>query len=367
MRLTSTSKNTCKRVYNMTTVVEYLGVRKRAGEIGIEVECEGQHLATPALYWHVVGDGSLRAHENNAPVEYVLKSPVKRKEVTKVLNHLHKTWIDHKAIIPPSPRTSVHIHVNVQELEFKNVITFYCVYNILEDLLIKFCGKEREGNLFCLSSSDAAHVIQLLCDIVAQQNWGGFRSQKFKYSSVNFASIPKFGSLEFRAMRGTRDIDVIKTWVSMLLKVKDYSLQFNQPNDLIEQLSARGGNQFVKDVLEEYASLIKHPNTDQIIRDGVWRVQELAYIPIPDKKKPAMNRYNPKKAELEAMMANLQAGPLVIPEELEGENAEAEEGRLQQPRRGRVPINPDMMARWAPEDIQWDAADDMAPPQNPED
>ena len=73
----------------------------------------------------------------------------------------------------------------------------------------------------------------------------------------------------------------------MLLKIKDYSLQFEQPAHIIEHLSAKGGRRFVDDVMEEYAVvLLANQDVDNIIREGVWRIQELAYIPILEQKRP---------------------------------------------------------------------------------
>ncbi len=277
----------------MNTVLETFKLIKKAGEIGLEVEVEGKDLVGMPMYWDAVHDGSLRG----TALEYVLKTPCKRKELSKVLNHLTKTWEKNGTKIVDSERTSVHVHINVQEMEWHNVISFYCVYNILEELLTKFCGKEREGNLFCLTTSDANYALDLLCDVVRTREWFKLKDRNFRYGAVNFNSIPKFGSLEFRTLRGTQDMILIKRWVHMLLKIKDYSLHFLQPVDIIEQLSAKGGRRFVEDVMEEYALFLDTPHMDLIIREGVWRIQELAYIPIKEKekkklrvRKPQMNR-----------------------------------------------------------------------------
>lgn len=269
----------------METVLELFKLRKRAGEIGIEIECEGMDLPPVPLYWDVTHDGSLRG----TSIEYVLKNPAKRKEISKVLNFLKKTWEEQGARIVDSERTSVHIHVNVQEMEMREMISFYCVYNILEELLVKFCGKGRDGNLFCLTSSDANFALDMLCEITQKQEWFKLKDRNFRYGAVNFNSVPKFGSLEFRTMRGTSDIALIKRWIAMLLKIKDFSAQFGQPVHIIEHLSAKGGCHFVEDVMGEYAMFLigdmKEEDVDEFMRQGVWRIQELAYIPIMEKKR----------------------------------------------------------------------------------
>ena len=258
------------------TPLEYFGYRKRAGEVGIEIEVEGNNLYREKMdYWKTIADGSLRGEES---IEYVLSSPVKRKEILKVLKYIKNIWKETRCNIDEnSPRTSVHIHINVQELSFSNIINYFCLYSIFEEALVKFCGALREGNLFCLRLKDADDLIDNLVEIVKTQQWKRLSTDKIRYASLNMAAIPKYGSMEFRAMRGTSDISLIQTWIYILLRLKDQALNFNKASDIISLLSQNGEEQFLYTVLGKYVDLIYYPGIQQSIREGVRRIQEVAY------------------------------------------------------------------------------------------
>ena len=271
------------------TPLEYFGYRKRAGEVGIEIEVEGNNLYREKMdYWKTIADGSLRGEES---IEYVLSSPVKRKEILKVLKYIKNIWKETRCNIDEnSPRTSVHIHINVQELSFSNIINYFCLYSIFEEALVKFCGPTREGNLFCLRLKDADNLIDKLIYIIKKQHWKELSTENIRYSSLNMASIPKYGSMEFRAMRGTTDISLIQTWIYILLRLKDQALNFNKSSDIVSFLSQNGEEQFLYAILGKYADLIYYPGIQKSIREGVRRIQEVAYtVPLDiDKSKPSI-------------------------------------------------------------------------------
>ncbi|MHA2066534.1 MAG: amidoligase family protein, partial [Candidatus Thorarchaeota archaeon] len=187
------------------------------------------------------------------------------------------------AEINESQRAGVHVHVNVQPFTFKKTLTYAILYLILEELLVKWCGEDREGNLFCLRASDAEILIHGLTKSVARNSFRTVQDQRYRYASLNMTSLSKYGSLEFRAMRSTADFGAIRTWVEMLLKIKDQSLMFNEPRHIIEAASEDGGQLFVNTIMGEYAELLQCPNMDDIVMDGIRRVQHLVFM-IEDKQ-----------------------------------------------------------------------------------
>lgn len=56
---------------------------------------------------------------------------------------------------------------------------------------------------------------------------------------MNVFSLFKYGSIEFRAMRGTGDLDAIYEWVEILY-VKNGAKQFKTPYDVILSMSEHG-------------------------------------------------------------------------------------------------------------------------------
>lgn len=275
----------------MTKVIEWFPLKKRVGEVGIEIEVEAGEHRTPMIentYWFTGGDGSLRGNS----AEYILKNPVKRKEIPKVLNNLKKLWKEQDVRFIKSVRTSTHVHINMQQQEFKEVISFFVLYSIFEDLFVKFCGREREGNLFCLRGRDAGFLIEHLVGISTNGNWNSLSDNNIRYASVNMAALAKFGSMEFRAMRGTSDFSQIKLWINMLLRLKDNALAYDNPRNILELFSQTGEHRFLEEIMGDYSEILQCPKMGRLIREGVWRVQELAFTPVKDvtkKKRKGLN------------------------------------------------------------------------------
>ena len=156
-----------------------------AGEIGIEIEMEGQMLPhIGSNTWRSEADGSLRGES----IEYVLKKPVAREQVAKVLTQLQDMLAKDGAVLEPSNRCGVHVHVNAQQYTFLQVMNIVVLYLMFEDILTKFCGQHREGNYFCLRARDAGRFVEQLiatmknCSIhhTQQQLYpGGYLSELF--------------------------------------------------------------------------------------------------------------------------------------------------------------------------------------------
>ena len=298
------------------TPLDVFGMRKRPGEIGIEIEVEGVNLYINKMdYWKVVHDGSLRGEE---AVEYILSSPIKRKEIPKVLKYIKGIWTDSSSRIDTeSPRTSVHIHINVQELSFSKIINYFCLYSIFEDLLVKFCGPNREGNLFCLRLRDADYLLDFLTNIIKANRWDRLNTNDIRYASVNMAAIAKYGSMEFRAMRGTADITLIQKWIYMLLCLKDKAIMFERPSDIITTFSQVREKQFLNEIMGEFSKELDAPNRNLSMRNGVRRILEIAYLPIKEEKKKEVKDKVPpiarvregwERVNLDIERANLIAG-----------------------------------------------------------
>lgn len=289
----------------MVKIAEMYSLRNKKGEIGIEIEMEGMDLAVPeGGYWNGVGDGSLRGES----LEYVLRNPIGRDEVSKALSEL-ETLLTHSEL-HPSGRCGVHIHFNVQQYGFKDVITFAVLYLIFEELLVKWCGQHREGNLFCLRAKDAEYLIYALIEAVKTGNFNIIANDNFRYASVNFAAIPKYGSLEFRSMNTPKDFQNIVTWVQLLLRVKDTAKEFNDPRALVEATSMQGTVPFARAVFGDMLDVLECPNMDRIIMDGVRRVQDIVYTPM--KEPEPRSKKSKDTFIIDDPVAGLQEGAGVI-------------------------------------------------------
>lgn len=292
-------------------LIELFPLLQQKGEVGIEIEMEGEKLRPTRSrcheFWRLKSDGSLRGQA----CEYVLKNPVPRKDIETALSILIKSCPN--AQFNPSDRCGVHIHINVQELTLPQIINFAVLYLSLEGLLLKYCGEDREGNFFCLRASDAEFLIDRLVQARKYSDLQILFGDEIRYASMNLGAIGKFGSIEFRSFRTPKDLMYIKPWAEMLLKIKDKSLEFQEPWDIIEGISKDGEYMFLRHIMEEYAGDLICDNYSENLMNGVRTVQDVAYVQV---HRPPLT-----KAELENdMRENARRAGAPLPLEVEPDN-----------------------------------------------
>jgi len=259
----------------MSTVAETFHVRPQRGDLGIEVEVEGDKLPRPNEYWRCEHDGSLRGES----MEYVLQRPMSLSETRKALAHLSHCYKENGSQIADSPRCGVHVHVNCQKLTMTQLYNYFVIYLVLEDLLTKFCGKDREGNLFCLRAQDAEYLLYVL---ERSLDDGEFRRRfgrdEVRYAAMNVKALATYGSLEFRAMRGTEDMALIDKWATMLLSLRNKATEFEFPSDIVTTVSAGGCENFLRSLLPDDAEMfMAYDGWEGMLMDGVRRAQEIAF------------------------------------------------------------------------------------------
>lgn len=262
--------NLSKTVYQFFNGLQDLA----RGDVGLEIEVEGENLLMKAPEgWIVHEENSLRGES----AEYVLRHPVKKDKVEEYLNKLSSALVENKSILKFSNRTSVHVHINVQDLTITQLYNFITLYIILEDLLVRFSGEERVGNLFCLRVKDAFGTIKALKESIEKDLWMQyFERDQIRYSSINLNAIYKFGSLEFRSLRGTMEVDLISKWVNTLYNLKEQAINYENPKSILQEFSGIGPQKFVEKHLSEefYKGL---PNLTDTLYECARFVQDYVY------------------------------------------------------------------------------------------
>lgn len=223
----ASKKKTLKNILNLPAYPN--------GEVGLEIECEGPRVRTISTeFWRTVSEGSLRGGK-----EYILQRPVLHKYVGLALEDWKEATKDN--IYEESIRTSVHVHLNVLQHTLTEVYNIVAAYLFLENLLVRFCGETREGNLFCLAFSEADTIIQRIMEGNKHSFFNDNGNAIFlhsmgeaKYGGLNFAALPTFGSLEFRTMRGTTNTKLIEEWVDLLWKIKQTAVKYDNPEGIFE-------------------------------------------------------------------------------------------------------------------------------------
>lgn len=222
--------------------------------MGIEIEVEGVDLPKEVPSWKFTKDGSLRGESG----EYILENPSSYSECRVSIERLKQQFKHNNTVTNFSSRTSVHVHLNVADIEFTHLCNIVFLYFIVEDVLLKFCGEERYTNRFCLSVRSAEGIIEGIKARFDPVNIRTFSMERFKYAALNLASIPGKGSLEFRGMRGTLDTAVLHAWMRVIQNIYSTAAVYNSPQEIAED---------VENVISQVFKNIKgvfNPNIDDI-------------------------------------------------------------------------------------------------------
>jgi hypothetical protein len=129
-----------------------------------------------------------------------------------------------------SERCSTHVHFNVEPLTFSQVAAICLLYQTMEDLLFLFAGEDRKNNIFCVPWNQC----NLSYNIVSRLESGDshvFHSWQ-KYSALNLIPSHEQGTMEFRHLPGTCDVEKITTWVAIISKMFEYAI--NTPLEKIK-------------------------------------------------------------------------------------------------------------------------------------
>lgn len=248
--------------------------------IGVELEYEGEHLhINPVEFWKTNVEHSLREYKGHLPVEYVLIKPLPRDKLTSALKYLEAKMKAAGSNPVSSPRTSTHVHLNAQGMTWKQIITWVCTYALVEDILVEYSGKERIGNLFCLRTRDTHHFITCLESAIKNEQYNLVTDHQLRYTSMNLASIQKFGSVEFRSMRSPISFDDLNKWIDVLQAIKVASLSWKNPREVVEFFEKHGPSATLKRIFPVpwMYDLFDHPKLKEIMWEAIREVKDVAF------------------------------------------------------------------------------------------
>lgn len=199
---------------------------------GVELEIESIKTWRPDVLSErrvtIEEDTSLR----NYGREFIL-SPSSYEEACETFKLVHENIIKHSSYDHFSDRTSIHVHVNVRELELKQLRQLMLVYALFEPIFFDLVGKEREHNIYCvplsytyIPSSYSKSIVTLV------ETW-------HKYTAFNMAPAKEKGTVEFRHMYGTGDVHVFSDWLGRIKSLYDF-VATNSQFDVLRFLESGG-------------------------------------------------------------------------------------------------------------------------------
>ena len=272
---------------------EFLELRKTDGMFGVELEIEGKNLPDnlPAA-WRLTQDGSLRGNFPTQAAEYVMIKPMSlasaNLNIKRLTDHLQE--VGAKPLF--SHRTSLHVHVNCQELTWDEYSAFLYTSLLMERVLLNFCGQSRVGNRFCLRVTDAEGYLDDLRRLFRNGFryfiTGGGNVNKIKYSSINVAPSKEYGSVEFRGMRGTVDRQVITAWIEALNSIRSYAVARGSVEAVHASFIQDDINKFISDVLGAAYKDLSYKGMENDVRMCHSVLIELPYNVFKEKNEEAV-------------------------------------------------------------------------------
>lgn len=208
-----------------------LGAPEKQGDIGVELEIEGRNLPAAGLPgWTVKAEGSLRGangrvvqgEADDTPREYVSARPVALNTLLTRLVELNTALTTPPVVVNLSYRASTHIHINMGSERLSSFLAFCALFTVVEPVLLRLCGPERNGNSFCMpfyETGDAAETMTGLVNYILGSGGYGWRGRG-KYASLNMDAITAYGSVEVRCFPNTIDPAMIHQWASWLMTIR---------------------------------------------------------------------------------------------------------------------------------------------------
>jgi len=254
--------------------------------IGLEFEMEGDRTfpVVDSAFWSDHYDGSLRGYS----IEYVTKYGIRVSDAEEALaalsDLLDNSTVD---ISPNSTRTSTHVHLNANCLSKAEIVSFACLWYILEEALADALQPSRQGNLFALRGIDigVGDLASMLSPGLTNPGRGLVSSvpHDYRYAAFNWASMRKHGTIELRLLPGFDDPNAALPHLNRYLEIyKLVTEVFRTPDMIIKTFSSAGPNEFVERYLPtNYAYLcLVFPDPDTTYRyfwRGMRLAQDLAY------------------------------------------------------------------------------------------
>lgn len=200
--------------------------------IGVEFEYEGvidpntffYENPTLTAYWSAHREQSLKDHG----CEFVFRVPMFGTDAYNALDQLTAAARRYK--FKCTTRAGLHVHLDVRDLETSQLIGLIILYTMLEPLLFDWAGDDREHSVYCMplfkADESLASAVQIIKAIKFDEGHEGAKqmfakSYKFdRYAALNLNALSKYGSVEFRHLKTTTDLERVVDWINIIQSLK---------------------------------------------------------------------------------------------------------------------------------------------------
>ncbi len=182
---------------------------------GVECEIESvKHSEGHGTNFAMTEDNSLRNHGH----EFISK-PMGIATLKASFYRLHKGLSYFNSEEAFSPRTSTHVHVNCLNLDEAVVKQMVLLYALFEEPFFAAVKPNRRQNIHCVALSETTLPSKYGSSLnFLVQHWS-------KYTALNLMPLAKQGTVEFRHLHGTDDLEEFSQWLTAISNLWSISKQ----------------------------------------------------------------------------------------------------------------------------------------------
>lgn len=277
---------------------EMFGMAQQLGDIGVESEVEAAGRLPPAPQgWDVHAEDSLRGGNG---IEYVTRGAIPVAYLKEVLNRLYSQLNNPKVVVKhDSVSTSTHVHLNMQEHTATQYWNTVVAMWLLDPLLMKYCGPDREHNNFCLRFQDSQGIVKnALIDLKRETPFVFLNNDRVKYGSVNMGNASTKGTVEHRGMRCSTDTEFVHDWCMNLYAIKCASVLFKDPAELMDRVYKEKPDEVLRLFLGAGMAkrLMEYQGWEQMLVHNVGALCELCYTHDWGRWQARIDKRKPKEA-----------------------------------------------------------------------
>lgn len=240
--------------------------------LGLELEIEEMRRrgGDTVLGMTATKDGSLRG---DYAYEYIT-FPTKLKHLRNLLN----TAVNDLQLGPNnySDRCSIHAHANVLDFTEDQLKSVFLAYQTLEGLLFKFVGHYRDEGLYAVPWSGtkiAERLFNNKLDRVSIKKWQ-------KYTALNVIPVASQGTIEFRHLEGTHDVERIMQWLNIIGSILRFgkATKFDDHKAIIMDMNTVSSyDKYLQDVFKGgfEAPLVSIPDYKYELECGVMHTKHM--------------------------------------------------------------------------------------------
>lgn len=133
--------------------------------------------------------------------------PLDLKTTLSLFENVHESVSFYKKDEKFSERTSIHVHVNCQNMELEHVRQAILLYALYEECFFSMVEPSRRDNIHCVPLTDT------YLPSYFRQNLTTMVSRWSKYTALNILPLKTLGTMEFRHMQGHDDTELLRDWL----------------------------------------------------------------------------------------------------------------------------------------------------------